>query len=244
MKNPTWHKDEIILALELYFSPDRGSIDSKNPKIIELSKLLNQLPLFEDRPDAERFRNKNGVALKLANFQAFDVSYTGKGMSRGSKLDKELVEYFQFRIPELNSVAAEIKEMASNRKVVEKLRDVENENIEGFSVWEGSSIYRLHKAIERDQKIIKLKKVNTLKETGKLSCEACGFDFKETYGERGDGFIECHHRSPLHKLKSKVQTRLNDLALVCSNCHRMLHRDLGSISVEILKSDLAGKRTI
>ena len=53
MRNPKWHRDEIILALDLYFSADRGSIDDKNKKIIELSRVLNKLPLFPDRPDEE-----------------------------------------------------------------------------------------------------------------------------------------------------------------------------------------------
>jgi 5-methylcytosine-specific restriction enzyme A len=81
MRNPKWHRDEIILALDLYFSLDRGSIDHKNPKIIELSKTLNALPLFPDRPDEDRFRNSNGVTLKLSNFLAFDPNYKGKGMT-------------------------------------------------------------------------------------------------------------------------------------------------------------------
>ncbi|WP_291907254.1 restriction endonuclease [Chitinophaga sp. CB10] len=101
MKNPKWHKDEIILALDLYFSPDRGSIDSKNPKIHALSKTLNNLPLFEAKPDENKFRNVNAVALKLANFTAFDENYPGKGLTRGSKLDGELFNYFKSRRKEL-----------------------------------------------------------------------------------------------------------------------------------------------
>ncbi len=44
MRNPKWHRDEIILALDLYFSSDRGSIDDKNSKIIQVSKILNDRP--------------------------------------------------------------------------------------------------------------------------------------------------------------------------------------------------------
>src|SRR5579863_1690342 len=95
MRNPAWHRDEIILALDLYFSKDRGSIDGKNPKIIELSKVLNKLPLFTERPDEEKFRNANGVTLKLSNFLPFDPNYHGKGMTGGSQLDKEVFEEFK-----------------------------------------------------------------------------------------------------------------------------------------------------
>ncbi|SEO15708.1 5-methylcytosine-specific restriction enzyme A [bacterium A37T11] len=68
MRNLKWHRDEIILALDLYFRLEPGKIGARNPKIIELSTMLNKLPLFEDRPDAARFRNPNGVGLKLSNF--------------------------------------------------------------------------------------------------------------------------------------------------------------------------------
>jgi len=63
-----------------------------------------------------------------------------------------------------------------------------------------------------------------LAETGALRCEACGFDFHETYGKLGEDFIECHHVTPVSELKAGATTRLSDLVVVCSNCHRMLHR--------------------
>lgn len=89
MRNPKWHRDEIILALNLYLDPYRGSIDSRNPNIIELSNLLNMLPIFEVKPDSEKFRNPNGVSLKMSNFLALDPKYHGRGMSSYSKLDKK-----------------------------------------------------------------------------------------------------------------------------------------------------------
>lgn len=59
--------------------------------------------------------------------------------------------------------------------------------------------------------------------TGRLACEVCGFEFERTYGSHGDGYIECHHVVPL-AFAGPSRTRLADLAVVCSNCHRMLHR--------------------
>lgn len=54
-------------------------------------------------------------------------------------------------------------------------------------------------------------------------CEACDFDFEAVYGERGRGFIECHHLIPVSELDPSTPTRLEDLALLCANCHRMVH---------------------
>ncbi len=86
MRNPKWHRDEIILALDLYFSKDRGGIDDKNPRIIELSKTLNGPPLFPDKPDQDKFRNANGVTLKLSNLLSLVPDYKGNGMAGRSKV--------------------------------------------------------------------------------------------------------------------------------------------------------------
>lgn len=60
-------------------------------------------------------------------------------------------------------------------------------------------------------------------EHGRLYCQACGFDFAEVYGERGDDYIECHHVKPVVELRPGDRTRLRDLVLLCANCHRMVH---------------------
>lgn len=57
-------------------------------------------------------------------------------------------------------------------------------------------------------------------------CQACGFDFEHTYGAWGRGFAEVHHlqqlgAAPPEGLEVSPKT---DLAVVCSNCHRMIHR--------------------
>jgi predicted HNH restriction endonuclease len=70
---------------------------------------------------------------------------------------------------------------------------------------------------------------------GALACEACGFDFEVTYGERGKEFIECHHVRPLSELKPGDKTSVDDLALVCSNCHRMIHVRRPWLTIEQLK---------
>lgn len=78
-KNPKWHRDELILALDLYLQ-HRKVLDDTHPAVIELSKVLNALPLYGDKPDAARFRNPNGVALRLANFAHLDPEHPGAGM--------------------------------------------------------------------------------------------------------------------------------------------------------------------
>ena len=55
-------------------------------------------------------------------------------------------------------------------------------------------------------------------------CRVCGFRFEKRYGTLGAEFAEAHHLIPLGKLRGQTRTRLEDLATVCANCHRMLHR--------------------
>lgn len=75
----------------------------------------------------------------------------------------------------------------------------------------------------RNTDIIREKKAQALQQgNGRIKCDCCKFDFLEIYGDVGEGFIECHHEIFLHQ--GERITKLEDLALVCSNCHRMLHR--------------------
>lgn len=86
MRNPKWHRDEIILTLELYYDLESGRMSSGSKEVIELSELLNKLPIHTIRPDAQKFRNPNGVALKLGNFKFFDPdnakAYYNRGVSK------------------------------------------------------------------------------------------------------------------------------------------------------------------
>src|SRR5438270_82163 len=68
------------------------------------------------------------------------------------------------------------------------------------------------------------KKEKVLAVHGKLLCKVCDFDFALVYGVLGKDFAECHHRVPLAELEEGHPVRLSDLAIVCANCHRMLHR--------------------
>ncbi|MHB8390847.1 MAG: HNH endonuclease [Acidobacteriaceae bacterium] len=60
---------------------------------------------------------------------------------------------------------------------------------------------------------------------GRLPCEICGFDFLESYGLIGAKFAEAHHLISLaNSPRGGRITSLHDFAVVCANCHRMLHR--------------------
>ena len=55
-------------------------------------------------------------------------------------------------------------------------------------------------------------------------CEVCGFSFGRFYGPDGDGYMICHHKKQLSETDKSVKTTTDDLAIVCANCHEILHR--------------------
>ncbi|MEE1425916.1 MAG: HNH endonuclease [Streptococcus salivarius] len=59
-----------------------------------------------------------------------------------------------------------------------------------------------------------------------LNCKVCGFNFEKKYGTLGYKFIEIHHKNPLYLNNTEINIDpRNDLVPLCSNCHRMIHRN-------------------
>ncbi|MFC4891997.1 MrcB family domain-containing protein [Pseudofrancisella aestuarii] len=99
--------------------------------------------------------------------------------------------------------------------------EAEREDDEADLEFENLQKIRIHKRIERNKKLSgKVKKLKG------YTCEACGFNFEKCYGDIGKGFIEAHHLTPLSSLKGErvALDPVNDFAVLCSNCHKMIHR--------------------
>jgi|GEM_PF-2949240 Predicted restriction endonuclease len=107
-------------------------------------------------------------------------------------------------------------------------------HLEQHLALEGSIALRNHLERERDPAIVKLKKQSA--ET--LQCEACGFSFKESYGELAAGYCEVHHLLPLATLVTARKTRLEDLAILCANCHRVAHLRIPPFEISEIRSML------
>lgn len=222
MRNPPWTRDELILALDLYFTTPAARGSKSHPKVLELSDLLNKLPIHAGSKPGETFRNPNGVGMKLSNFLRYDPDYSGKGLQRGSMLEEEVWNQFANDRQGLHSVAEAIKSNYSTLEESPPTKD--DEYPDEMEAAEGRVLTRVHRRRERNSKLVATKKKKALSETGKLICEACGFDFEQTYGSLGKEFAECHHERPVSELKPGEKTKLSDLRIVCANCHRMIHR--------------------
>lgn len=137
--------------------------------------------------------------------------------------------------PESQYIVRSVQRLIENGYIppIPDIDDVLSEK-EEESVLEGNARLSTHIRRERDRDIIQKKKAAVLQQEGKLCCEACGFDFNAVYGEHGENFCEVHHIVPLSKADGVVKTTLEDLAIVCSNCHRMIHRADPILSIQSL----------
>lgn len=78
----------------------------------------------------------------------------------------------------------------------------------------------------------------------------CEFEMSELYGEAASGLIEAHHLTPLSHLADGSVVQLNpkrDFAVLCPNCHRVIHRlerpeDLDALRKAIQGGLLAQRR--
>lgn len=110
------------------------------------------------------------------------------------------------------------------RKTTRRKGAVPDEEFEGF---EGTlkRRYVAHRSRENQLRLAKIREA--LRENnGKLHCEVpkCGFDFGKRYGRIGIGYAQVHHLRPLSSVPAKgVKSKLSHLAIVCANCHVMIH---------------------
>lgn len=239
-KNPPWTRDELILALDLYFGEGRVQLPSNSQLVQDLSALLNGLQLHTASGRTDTFRNPHGVSLKLGNFLSIDPDYSGSGLSNVSRLDRQVWSEFANDPVLLKETAEQIRNASS---LLESARGSDLLITTDYEFDEGGVVTRLHTFRERNRSAVKKKKERVLNRTGALKCEACGFDFKESYGKLGKGFAECHHKVPLSELSEigTTKTRLSDLSIVCANCHRMLHRSRPALSITKLQDMLKGR---
>ena len=77
-------------------------------------------------------------------------------------------------------------------------------------------------------------------------CQACGFDFSVVYGDLAQNYIEAHHLIPLAFLPEGQPVTMDpktDFAVLCANCHRMVHKKKEPLTIETLRN-LPGVRRL
>lgn len=99
---------------------------------------------------------------------------------------------------------------------------------------EGKIVERTHNSRERNYQVISLAKERFKKLHGRLFCQVCEFNFEEKYGEIGKNFIEGHHTIAVSDMTPGHNTKVEDIAMLCANCHRMVHKKRPWLSMDEL----------
>ncbi|HRN34562.1 MAG TPA: HNH endonuclease [Saprospiraceae bacterium] len=102
---------------------------------------------------------------------------------------------------------------------------------ETASYMEGKSKEVIQTRYERNPQARKI----CLKHFG-YSCKICGFNFEQTFGEIGKGFIHVHHINAIADIGKEYEINpKEDLIPLCPNCHAMIHAKRPAFSVDEIK---------
>lgn len=223
MRIPAWTEDELVLAGALVVSNGWHELRTGEPEVQELSDLLRSLPLHA--PEARSvpsFRSPDSVSRKTTDFMTNHPSYTGKA-TRCGRPTLLMIQAFTERETEMCLAAETLRDAIGSGELYRIPPQPEEADETGASAIEGRLLVRRALARERDPKL-RARKIGQVRGQGlPLRCEVCAFDFAQAYGDLGDGYIEVHHTTPLH-VSGVRETKLDDLACLCANCHRMCHR--------------------
>lgn len=213
--NPKWSRDETILALDLYFECAGHIPSGEDVRVQRLSKVLRSLPCHDRASKKDSFRNPDGVAFKLQNLRQLA---TGKGLSNVSEMDRKVWSEFGSDPEKVKQLAGLIKGAVSLRELHQEVSDWKEED----EFYEGRVLTELHKTRERDPRI-RDRLLKLRRGSGILSCDMCSAKAQSFDPALEDAAFEVHHLIPLSMTMERT-IRLTEVALLCANCHRLLHR--------------------
>jgi 5-methylcytosine-specific restriction protein A len=104
-----------------------------------------------------------------------------------------------------------------------------------FRATEGKKRLVAHFKRERRADLTLAKRNEIRAKHGWLICEACACAEKDFPDSIGEACFEVHHKAPLSGVADETETCLADLAMLCANCHRMIHRSEPMPTVEAFK---------
>lgn len=211
--NPDWTRDEVLLALDLYFKSGKKLPGPNDPRVKQLSALLRSFPYHSLAARQPTFRNPDGVAFKIQNLRQVA---TGKGLKNSSRVDRQVWAEFGLRPDEVARIAGLIRSTLSS---IDRSDD-EEEDDEAFH--EGRVVTRAHRRRERSPKL-RVRLLSQRRKRNELWCEVCLLEPHPNGGIAQEAMFEAHHIRPLADGEAR-STRLSDLALLCANCHRLVHK--------------------
>jgi len=179
-------------------------------------------------------RAVSSMYAKVMKFRALDPRHEGAGQPHGGEQDRVVWNRYW------SGMEIDVERL---RQAVDGATDRTGDvdaALADYQAIEGARRLVRHIRLERDRALVKRAKAVWLARDPQLRCEVCRLSFVEAYGDLGSGFIEAHHRSALAEVDGPVETTVDDLAPVCANCHRMLHRQ-EFMSIDDLRRSLRAR---
>ncbi|WP_165483170.1 HNH endonuclease [Legionella genomosp. 1] len=243
------HKQDIKMGDTAFIW--RTKSDSKNPRGIIACGLIEEINprnkitypkaleenLWSDKKDI----NESGLVAGIKIVQI----YLNAGMITDEILKDELFNGFSKNWQQTNlSLSVEQANLVINLLNFNINNDNQSNEIDMvFTRPEGRLIQSIHLRRERNPQLInEAKKLFKKTNGGKLFCEICRFSFEEVYGSIGENFIEAHHIIPVSQMKIDHKTSISELMMLCSNCHRMAHRENGMETLQNIKKSLGHEK--
>ncbi len=109
MRSPNWNECEVMLALDLYVNRNISWLNKMSDatfEIVALSKLLNSLDFYDEKP--ENFRSTGSIRMKLANFMELDNTYQKKSLGNVGNLDRRIWNEYADKHDELHRCCKKI----------------------------------------------------------------------------------------------------------------------------------------
>ncbi|WP_323496077.1 HNH endonuclease [Variovorax sp. LG9.2] len=178
-----------------------------------MSKILRGLVIHPASSRVGSFRNPDGVSFKLQNIKQVA---SGKGLANVSRIDREVWAAYGDKPGEVKQIATAILAVASLNSLSDDKAEIED------VFPEGGVLTAVHHRRERSPKLRKALLSKRAK-TGRVCCDACGWIPLNGDERLALAAFEAHHLLPLAKA-GESKTKLDDVALLCANCHRLVHR--------------------
>lgn len=206
MASASFTRDEVILALDVLYSAEKGRVSADSDEIKELSQLLNRLPIHPKSEIKRGFRSPAGICQQLSVFKK--SIKVGKRHSQIGSVFFEVAFEYEDRWAYLQSIAKAIRknEAAFVSQFGATLED------EGFP--EGVLLGHLHRLIERRDGV----RVDT-----KDRCEICSIQPDTCYHNSGQ-LLQNHLVVAPTLMDYTKKYGADSFLTVCPTCHTALHR--------------------
>lgn len=150
--------------------------------------------------------------------------------------DEEELGEAAFASPDVRAEADEERQLRIAFPPLEPPRLIDPPDPVVTAVPEGRVREVIRNERERNRDIAAKKKQQFIQKHGRLFCEVCGWEPPTTLGEAAHSAIEGHHNDPIADSDPDRTTEIDDLSLVCGNCHALLHSSEKVLTVQELRS--------